>query len=205
MGLARYEFSELESVNFWARPLTASFKAGLEASHKKLVDALGAIFGRVLVHFVDQETYKLLTIAKAFQTLRLDLIAAIEESGVSPTEDLVRRADEMQRTMQRLRDLARDVTYGLRTVNPTSRSAGAFDHFEAAVAEVQGAIYRFRLVAIGADGVADMTWEQAVEAGRRDFHAAAAKVDDLSTDDIDPAVLAMAMRAVSADKPETVR
>jgi hypothetical protein len=201
VGLARYELKKVESSNHWAEGMTKAFGVLVGISHKKLVDFLGFTAGSALVKLIQREIRRTREFTHVFRGLREDLREAISGTGVYPNQNLIQRADDMQRELERVKQATRDACIALRKINSASRVASVFERFESELTGLQGAIYRFRLVAIGADGIAERSWEEEVAIGRAAFHEAAAKIDDLSTDDLDLELMAMALAAVqSSDK-----
>lgn len=200
-GLARYEFKRVGFSNTWTAGMTKAFGVLVGISHKKIVDFLGAVVGSALVYLIHNEVLRTRAFTHVFRGLRDDLREVIVTSGIYPDQKVIQQADSMQGALERVKQITRDARMSLRELNEDSRVAFAFEQFESELTELQGAIYRFRLVAIGADGVAERSWEQQVRAGRLAFQEAAARIDDISADDIDPELLELALSAVrSADE-----
>lgn len=195
-GLARQELRKVGAANTWASGMTTTFGILVGASPKKAINLFGSLAGRALVQVLRKAAMRRRSEALVFRALRDDLREVIATTGVYPAEQLVSDADEKQRELEQLKRLVRDAADSLRAFNRDSAAAFAFDRYASELTKLQGAIYRYRLVAIGADGVAERTWEEDVEAARRAFQDAAAKIADTTAEDLDPELLALSLTAV---------
>lgn len=195
-GIARQELRRVEAANTWASGMTTTFGVLVGVAPKMLIDFLGSLAGRTLVHLLRTAAMRRRSEALVFRGLRDDLREVIVKTCIYPDEKLVSKADEQQRELEQLKRRVRDAAHRLRKINNDSAVAHAFDRYESELTKLQGAIYRYRLVAIGADGVAERTWEQDVEAGRVAFLEATGKLDDSLPMDIDPELLTLSMAVI---------
>lgn len=197
-GLTRLEIKKVEWSKLKALSFTGVFGWGLRATHsygRKIADHTGTLVGERIARAISRETGRVRQFAADFEKLKIDLRHVVKSHAL-PGADIVQKTDDLQHALEKLKSQ----TYSARTLltarRPDSRVASAFEDFESAVSQLQGAIYRFRLVAIGADGVAERTWEESVEAGFQAMREASAHLADTSVEDVDPELLALAMKAV---------
>ena len=196
---ASEQFQRVSASNGHSSFKTQCLHFFVSLSPKKLVGILGSIVGSFLTKIVHRDISRIKQHILVFKGLREELRTQIHETGIYPHADLLAKIETAQTSLVKLRSTVKTVCFILRDANKESRLASMFDLLESEINDLISVVYRFRLVAIGAD-ISERTWEEEVLSSRQNLHMEINSIDDLSEEGLDPEIYTLAISAVNHSK-----
>lgn len=192
---ASEQFRDISQRNGTAMRRTKSLRFMVSSFPKSIIEILGALVDSIVVKSIQSDIQRIKQSALIFRGLRDDLKEKIDVTGVAPSPEVLRAIDRAQSSLVNFRSIVKSSCFVIREYHENSRVAAAFDALSHEVNELMTAVYRFRLVAIGAD-LPVRTWEETTAASSLDLLAATNSIDDMSEAGIDGEIYALSLALI---------